>query len=114
MVTLFSDARMRRRARRFPIAAHLTYREHGGTAWRQGITINVSRTGILFRADGPPPGTREPLEIVLTLAFSRFAPARHVRCTARVARIAPGDLSWGGRAVAVAIAKYALLGRARS
>lgn len=37
------------RAQRFPIQTTLRYRESGETAWREGETVNISRTGVLFR-----------------------------------------------------------------
>jgi hypothetical protein len=39
------------RAPRFPIHTQLRYRPSGETAWREGITENISRTGVLFRAE---------------------------------------------------------------
>ncbi len=38
------------RAPRFPIEARMQYREGGETAWHEGTTINISRSGVLFRA----------------------------------------------------------------
>ncbi len=38
------------RAQRFPIQTTLRYRESGEAAWREGETVNISRTGVLFRA----------------------------------------------------------------
>ncbi len=39
------------RAPRFPIEAHMQYREGGETAWHEGLTINISRSGVLFKSD---------------------------------------------------------------
>jgi hypothetical protein len=39
------------RAQRFTIQAPIRYREVGGTSWFEGITENISRSGVLFRAD---------------------------------------------------------------
>lgn len=38
------------RARRFPLQFPLHYRKTGTPSWQDGETINISRTGILFRA----------------------------------------------------------------
>ncbi len=38
------------RARRFPLHYPLLYRKTGAPDWQDGETINISRTGILFRA----------------------------------------------------------------
>lgn len=36
---------------RFPIRTSFRYRESGALAWRQGITIDISRSGVLFQAE---------------------------------------------------------------
>ncbi len=41
------------RAPRFPIQAPLRYRESGEQSWHSGLTVNISRTGILFSAEEP-------------------------------------------------------------
>jgi len=106
-----TDTDTRPRARRFPIAAELLFREHGRSAWRTGTTINVSRSGVLFRAEGKPPASTRPLDFILKLPLNGDTPAPHVRCTGHVVRIAPGMVAGGGHAVAVSIEGYALEGR---
>jgi hypothetical protein len=106
-----ADTDARPRARRFPIAAELLFREHGKSAWRTGTTINVSRSGVLFRAEGTPPGSTRPLDFILTLPLNGEAPLPHVRCQGHVVRIAPEVPAGGGLAVAVSIEGYALEGR---
>ncbi len=39
------------RAPRFPIEAKMQYREGGEASWHEGTTINISRSGVLFKAD---------------------------------------------------------------
>ncbi len=39
------------RAPRFPIEAKMQYREGGESAWHEGKTINISRSGVLFKSD---------------------------------------------------------------
>jgi len=39
------------RATRFPLTLQLRYRESGTISWHEGSTINISRTGILFRTE---------------------------------------------------------------
>jgi len=39
------------RAQRFAIQMHLRYRLSGESKWRNGTTENVSRSGVLFRAE---------------------------------------------------------------
>jgi hypothetical protein len=38
------------RAQRFPISAPILYRERGESQWSEGTTVNISRSGILFRS----------------------------------------------------------------
>jgi hypothetical protein len=106
-----ADTDTRPRARRFPIAAELLYREHGKSAWRTGTTINVSRSGVLFRADGKAPGSTRPLDFILKLPLNGESPAPHVRCRGHVVRVEQGMLAGGGDSVAVSIEGYALEGR---
>ena len=42
------------RAQRFPIHIPLLYRMSGMPDWQDGRTVNISRTGILIRADETP------------------------------------------------------------
>ena len=54
------------RARRFAARVSLHYRVRGASAWSQGITDNVSRTGVFFRTDAPRlPQPGAELELVL-------------------------------------------------
>ena len=106
-----ADTDSRRKARRFPITAQLLFREHGESAWRTGATINVSRSGVLFRTDGAAPRTTQPLDFLLALPLNGGSPAPHVRCTGQVVRVAPGVLADGALAVAASIDGYALEGR---
>ena len=39
------------RAFRFPISTPIHYREGGEADWSHGITVNISRTGILFQPE---------------------------------------------------------------
>lgn len=56
----------RPRAARFQVRLHLRYRAGGDTQWRSGLTENISRSGLLFRARDPvEPSTR--LDMRLTL-----------------------------------------------
>ena len=108
---IVADSDTRRQAKRFPITAQLLFREHGESVWRTGATINVSRSGVLFRTDGPPPATTHTLDFILALPVNGESPAPHVRCTGHVVRIAPKMLAGGAHAVAVSIEGYALEGR---
>ena len=102
----------RRQSNRYPIAARMVFRGQGELPWRVGEIINVSRTGVLFRADGELPGQDASLDFILTLPVSCDALPPRVRCWGHVVRIAPGTLAGGSHAVAVSIDGYALEGRA--
>ena len=60
----------RRQAARYPLAARMLFRGQGESPWRVGETINVSRTRVLFRADGALPGQDAPVDFILTLPVS--------------------------------------------
>ena len=53
------------RAPRFPLNFPLHYRKSGVQYWQDGRTINMSRTGILFRAD-----EKIPAEAVLDIRIN--------------------------------------------
>ncbi len=46
-----SECRNSGRAERFPVHTSLRYRLNGDIDWREGRTENISRTGVLFKAD---------------------------------------------------------------
>ncbi len=39
------------RAERFPLTVPVYFRKTGASHWLDGTTVNISRTGILFKAD---------------------------------------------------------------
>jgi len=96
---------------RFPITTSLLYREHGTLTWHPGSTVNVSRSGVLFRVGGEPPRPAQRMDFVFALPLNGESPPSHVRCTGRVVRTESGSLGAGGHAVAVSIEGYALEGR---
>jgi hypothetical protein len=54
------------RAQRFAIPISILYRTPGEKEWRSGLTENISRSGVLFRADRRmEPNT--PIEMLLDL-----------------------------------------------
>ena len=104
------SAEPQRRAKRFPIMTSLLFRSHGESEWRTGSTVNFSHSGVLFRADGPPPGLGCAVDFIVTLPLNGLTPCPQVRCTGRVVRVAEGDLAGCSHAVAVAIDGYAFEG----
>jgi hypothetical protein len=94
------------------MATALRFREHGESEWRVASTLNVSRSGVLFRADGPPPGMRRDVEFILALPLLGAGPRAEIRCTGRVVRIeGPDEPAGGGCAVAATISTYEISGR---
>ena len=75
------------RAQRFTIPMTLRYRPRGQESWRQGTVENISRSGVLFRAEGEvESGT--PLDISLLLEIPQAEVAPEVLCWAEIVRSA--------------------------
>ena len=47
--TTYRDTTLKSRPQRLPIQAPLRYRARGETAWNEGTTISICRSGVLFR-----------------------------------------------------------------
>ncbi len=77
---------VRPRATRYEFGAVIRYRRVGETVWREGWTINVSRSGVLFT--GPPPVLENdtPLEMVIVLPDFGAVGASRIRGTGRIVR----------------------------
>lgn len=93
------------RAPRFPLEFPLRYRAGEDAAWRQGRGANISRSGLLFRAEQPL-RLRAPVEVsfVMPVEIPGEFPAT-VICQGHVVRQVPGD-SRGGVVVAATIETY--------
>jgi hypothetical protein len=91
----------RPRERRLHFKTAVQYRPKNGVAWLDGVTENISRSGLLFRATGELPlGTA--LELILEMpAEITGALGSKVICQARVARLVPSP---DGSAVLLAAA----------
>jgi hypothetical protein len=89
----------------------LRFREQGESEWRLASTINVSRSGVLFRADGPLADLVHAVDFIIELPVDGVTPGPHVRCTGHVVRTAPEEIAGGGCAMAVTIDGYGLEGR---
>ena len=72
------------RARRFALDVSLRYRPIGATAWQEGRTENISRSGVLFLAD-------HVMEVDTRIEMSFVLPVTglsgQVVCRGRVVRI---------------------------
>jgi hypothetical protein len=96
----------RRRAKRFPIAASMLFRERSASEWRLASTVNLSHLGVLFRADGPLPAMGHAVDFIVTLPMNGLAQPPQVHCTGHIVRIAPEELAGGGHAVAITVDGY--------
>jgi hypothetical protein len=76
------------RATRYDITGTLLYRQAGDSDWREARTINVSSTGLLYRAPPPALNTFTPVELVLMLPGLGAPVTGCVRCAGRIARFA--------------------------
>ena len=99
------------RSQRFAIRAPISYRISGESTWRDGITENISRSGMLFRAERLlKHGTKLELNLGLPVKLPR-EPAPDVIFHGSVVRVAsaPGDKlpAW----IAAKILDYRLLRR---
>jgi hypothetical protein len=94
------------RARRFEITAQIIFRQANGDPWRSAWTLNLSRTGVLFRARGAKLDRRRGVEFVVALPPLGVRPAGQIHCNGRVVRMAPNLPADDGREVAVTIESY--------
>jgi len=97
------------RAQRFAVATTVLFRPPGSGVWREGWTLNISRTGVLFHADDPAPAARSAMEFILALPVFGPAPNVQVHCIGQVARVAPEACAGSRCAVATTIEGYRFL-----
>ena len=94
------------RAKRFNLHLPLKYRPIGEEGWREGTTENISRSGMLFRAEEML-ATNAQLEINLVLpAEIAGLSAAEVVCRGEVVRSVEGDSSTVSPALAAKILQY--------
>jgi hypothetical protein len=90
------------RAERFAIPIAILYRSAGETDWRPGLTENISRSGVLFRADrGLEPDTTLELMLDIPTVVSTSGSRGPLR-RGRVVRAIPPSPRGGRPAVAAA------------
>lgn len=91
------------RAERFAIPISMLYRESGDPHWFEGLTENISRSGVLFRAKRPivPDISIEILIEIPVEVAGRDAGL--TKCVARVVRTIPTGGAGGSPSVAAAL-----------
>jgi hypothetical protein len=74
------------RATRYEVSAPLVYRCVGDDSWVTGLTVNVSRTGVLFRAPRPSAVAATRIEFILLLPSLGLPGRSRVQCQGRIVR----------------------------
>ena len=91
------------RAFRFHVQSPLRYRENGQTDWCEGTVINMSRTGVLFRAAHEV----EPKTMLeLQIRFPTEDPPANVMCWGPAVRMELPQPPDSQPAIAAAISRY--------
>jgi PilZ domain-containing protein len=96
------------RAHRFPLTLPIRCRRAGEDGWMEGVTINISSSGVLFR-------TSEPLDVdtqvEMAIALGESAtPEGELWCDGHIVRIDAGDSTTPS--MAAAFSRYDLRHRA--
>ena len=95
----------RPRAARYEMSVPVLYRTRGEESWREGRTVDISHSGVLFAPAGTVPSPAEDLEFLLLLPGTGTIESPGVRCHGRVVRN-KGDPGMADFAVAVRIEGY--------
>ena len=100
------------RARRFALHLPVYFRQPQSPTWLEGMTENISYTGVLFRSSSPfVPETS--LELRLQLAVgTKQDHASEIRCKGAVVRVEPRNAPETPIAIAVAIRDYRIVRQA--
>ena len=94
------------RAPRFPIQTPVHYRQSGAASWHEGTSVNISRTGILFRGEMELlPKTVVEMRIVFPSEITGDSPA-NVVCWGPIVRTLSVAAADSRPAIAAAIVRY--------
>lgn len=96
------------RASRFDLALAVRYRRHLARRWADGVSINISRTGVLFTTRNAVPRCGDRIDFLIQLPTPAGTFGCDARCTGRVVRIVPPRTERVTPAVAVTIDRYVL------
>ena len=94
----FPKGPTRMRAPRFPLTLPIRCRRAGNERWIEGVTINISRSGVLFRTSMPL-DIDTPVEMTIVLGGSSMTPGE-LRCDGHIVRIASADSTTASMAAA--------------
>ena len=92
-----------KRAPRFALHLPLRYRTIGESGWHDGLTENISRSGVLFRAKDLLQ-VSTPVEMTFALPLANLGP--EVLCRGQVVRTVPPSGPSDRPAVAATIVDY--------
>ena len=96
------------RAHRYPVAFGLRYRQSADLPWFDGLTENVSISGVLFVGDQEL-RKNTTVQVNLMMPPHLVAPAAaRVVCVGRVVRVEPPRVPDGRPTLAITIADYRL------
>jgi hypothetical protein len=77
------------RASRMSLSTALQYRSRGSKEWREGTLVNISATGVLFRADSAIKlGTRIEMQFSLPMQPERLSSSCVISCHGAIVRVA--------------------------
>jgi PAS domain S-box-containing protein len=94
------------RAQRFNLHLPLRYREVGEQGWRQGTTANISRSGLLFKAEEVlQPNAQLEINLVLPAEIAGLSPTEVV-CRGEVVRSVEGEGTVASPELAAKILQY--------
>ena len=99
------------RAPRFTIEIPFYFRRRGEGSWREGMTDNISRSGVLFRT-GERLAADEPIEMHFALPLQIAGrPGAVVACRGHVVRTVPADTPDALPGFAATISRYRFVRR---
>ena len=94
------------RAERFKLQLPLKYRQVGENDWRLGTTENISRSGLLFRAEEPlAPSVQLEINLVLPAEIAGLS-AAEVVCRGEIVRTIAPETATMHPALAAKILQY--------
>ncbi len=99
---------VRPRAPRFDLALAVRYRRHFTRHWAEGVSLNISRTGLLFTTNEAVPACGDRIDFRIQLPTPAGATGCDARCTGHVVRVVPPGTERDTPAVGVTIDRYVL------
>ena len=96
------------RAHRYPLVAPVLYRRFGRRTWCEGVSVNMSRTGLLFAVGRNVIPRGERIEFRIRLPNLHGTRGCEVQCVGEVMRSMPGRYAGEPGAMGVQIEQYEL------